>query len=484
MSKSSTTIKTVVRSLTKSWTPHKYQVKAMTFLAERPCGGLFMDPGLGKTSISLGVTSTMFATGMIRRVLIVAPLRVCHQVWPKEVKKWREFEHLRVVVLHGPKKDQLAREDAEIYCINPEGLGWLMTAGRWKKLGFDTLIVDESSMFKHSTTQRFKTLKLLLPHMERRWILTGTPASNSLLDLFGQMYIVDQGKSLGKFITHYRQEYFLPTGFNGYDWKLKPGAEKRIHEAIGPYILRMEATDHLDLPELVNNVVKVQLPPAARKIYEAMDETMVAEVNGDAKLTAVSAAAASIKCRQIANGGVYLDGTFDEKTGVMGGREVKHIHDAKTEAVLELVESLQGSPVLIAYEFQHDLERLKKALGKDVPHIGGGTSTKELDRICKAWNAGEIPVLLGHPAAMGHGLNLQDAGHTVIWASLIWDYERYWQLVCRVYRQGNNSKRVIVHHIVAEDTVDEAVMRGLLTKGSNQKKLLDALKAYCQERAG
>ena len=465
-----------------SWKPHPYQEKAMKFMLENPAAGLLLDPGLGKTSITLGTLSILKAQGLMRRTLIVCPLRVAHQVWPLEVQKWTEFADLRVVVLHGSKKEALLAVDADIYVINPEGMAWL--AGHFRKMQFDTLVVDESTLYKRTTTQRFKILRPLLGKFERRYILTGTPAPNGVMDLFGQIYVMDMGRSLGSFITHYRNEYFVPAGFGGYEWKLKPGAEDRIYKAIEPYCLRLEAADYLHLPQLINNVISVELPPAARKIYDEMEENMVVDMTGGEQLVAVTAASASIKCRQVANGGVYKteDVMLDEPK-IPGPRQWHKIHDEKTEAVLELVESLQGSPVLIVYEFQHDLERLKKALGPNTPHIGGGVSPAETLSICQRWNRGEIPCLLGHPAAMGHGLNLQESGNHVIIHSMFWDYEKYDQVIKRVLRQGNKSKHVTVHHIVAKDTVDEVIMRGLLTKGKNQKKLLDALKTYCQERA-
>lgn len=388
-------------------------------------------------------------------------------VWPKEAAMWDDFKHLRVEILHGKDKEKNLHKEADIYLINPEGLEWLFSHNL-KKLGFNNLTIDESTNFKACNTKRFKLLKRNLHIFKRRTILTGTPSPNGLMDLFSQIYILDDGASLGSYITHYRNSYFFPAGFGGYDWKLNPGAEKQIQEKIKPLVMRLEAKDYLELPELIENNIWVELPPDARKHYDKMEEEMLIKLKkGD--IVAANAAATSTKCRQIASGGVYD-----------ADRNVHQIHMAKADAVKALVDELQGSPVLIAYDFDHDVTRLMAVLGKNTPNLSTATPKKAIE-IEKAWNNGEIPVLLGHPASVGHGLNLQGSGYHVVWHSLTWNFEHYDQFIKRVLRQGNKHKRVFVHHILAENTVDEAVLTALRYKDTTQKSLLAGLKDYAQK---
>lgn len=460
------------------WVPHDYQKNAIKFLLEHACAGLFLDPGLGKTSISLAAFKILKNMLMARGALVVAPLRVCYSVWPREVSKWEGFEHLKVVVLHGGQKEQALKEKADIYVINPEGLEWLFSNNRFKMLDVDTLIIDESSKFKHTNTRRYKTLKPVLHKFARRWILTGTPAPNGLLDLFGQIYILDMGRSFSPYITKFRQEFFTQTGFGGYTWVPKRGTEERIHELLRPLVLRLEARDYLKLPQLVNDFIEVELPPKARKIYDDLENIMMAELENAEIVTALSAAAASMKCRQVANGGIYRQ---LEVAPATASEEWEHLHNEKTAALCDLVDELNGQPVLVAYEFRHDLDRIRRALPKAV--YAADYSAKKFPEIEAAWNAGEIDVLVGQPQSVGHGLNLQgrNAEH-VCWYSQIWDLEVYEQFIQRVLRQGNKALRVFVHHIVAKNTVDQAVIRALKGKAKVQNRLLAALKDYRQER--
>ena len=452
------------------WRPHAYQKKAVKFMLERACAGLLLSPGLGKTSIVLAVLKILKREKLATKVLIVAPLRVCYSVWPKELDKWSDFKSLSCVILHGKDKEKNLGKAADIYLINPEGLSWLLARKDFKKLGFDVLVVDESSKFKNAGTLRFKLLRPVLGYFRRRYILTGSPAPNGLLDLFGQVFILDLGAALGRYITHYRREYFYPSGYGGYDWKLQEDGEQRIQEKLKPLTLRLAAEDYLDLPEMVINRIEVTLPPKARVAYDEMEKDLVSflvDKKSIRNIVAVNAASASGKCRQIANGGVY------DEDG-----KVHWLHDEKAQAVADIIDELNGTPALVAYEFQHDLERLLKVLGKNTPHIGGGVSAKRSAEIERAWNAGEIPVLIGHPAAMGHGLNLQNAGNHVIWHSLTWNYEYYDQFNRRILRQGSKHKQVFVHHIVAADTIDDAVLGALASKEKTQGDLLDSLKEF------
>ena len=435
---------------------------------------------LGKTSITLAAIKLLKREGILNRVLIVAPLRVCYSVWPSEVKKWADFEHLRVEVLHGSGKEKALKRDADIYLINPEGLDWLFREGRFKILNPDTLVIDESSRFKNTQTRRFKDLKPNLGKFKRRWILTGTPVPNGMLDLFGQIYILDQGNALSPFITHYKNKFFDPYGFGGYSWSLKPGAEEQIYELVRPLTLRLEAGDYLELPELVNSTIRIDLPESARKIYDDLEDLLIATITGDEVVTAMSAAAASMKCRQVANGGLYRQ---LEDVPALDSDKWVTIHDQKTEAVLELLEEIGGSPVIVTYEFHHDRERLLKALGKNTPFIGGGVAPKRSREIEAEWNAGNLPVLLGQPQSIAHGLNLQESGYHFIWHSMTWNYEDYDQSIKRILRQGQRSKTVFNHHIIARDTVDEVLLRAMGFKKKNQNNFLDALKEYAKTKS-
>ena len=479
------------KPLSKPWQPHAYQKKAVKFLLEHAASALFLDPGLGKTSITLAAIKMLKQKKVLDKVLLIAPLRVCYSVWPKEVEKWQDFHGLKVQVLHGSKKDEALKADADVYVINPEGLEWLLQVKktktatgktkvdvdlrRWKALGFDTLVVDELSKFKHTNTNRFKALKLVLGTFRRRWGLTGSPASNGLLDLFGQCFVLDQGRTLGPYISHYRMKYFVPS-HDGFSWNIREGAEDEIYERLAPLALRMAADDYLDMPTLIENNIRVDLPSDVMQVYDRLENDLIAKL--DNKLVVASnAAAASMKCRQVANGGIYLDPEVEALVKLpKSKREWANLHTEKVDALAELIEELQGSPLLVAYDFEHVLDRLRERLGKDIPYIGGGVTAKRSAELEKAWNAGQLPVLFGHPQAMAHGLNLQEMGHHVCWHSLTWDYELYDQFIRRVLRQGNKSKKVFVHHIIARGTVDEVVLAAVKSKRRGQNALFDALK--------
>lgn len=479
------------------WTPHAYQKKAVKFLLEHAAAALFQDPGLGKTAETLAALKLLKRQGLVEKTLLIAPLRVCYSVWPREIEKWSDFAELRAVVLHGKDKEERLAEDADIYIINPEGLEWLLQMTktvnersgkmkvhvdlkRWRELGFDTLVVDELSKFKHPTTQRFKALKHVLPTFGRRWGLTGSPAANGLMDLFGQCYVLDEGNALGRFISHYRMNYF-DLGYDGFTWKLKPGADQLIYKKLQPLALRMAAVDYLDMPEIIENDIYVDLPPKARAAYDALEDDLIARIDKRV-VVATNAAAASTKCRQVAAGGVYLDAETDALRIPRGGREWVDLHQAKVDALEELVDELQGEPLLVAYDFGHDLARLQARFGKDLPYIGGGVTGARSAELEQRWNRRELPVLLGHPQAMAHGLNLQAGGHHVCWYTPTWNFELYDQLIRRVHRQGNTSKTVTVHRIIARDTVDEDVIAALRSKHKGQEALFAALKKRRRSR--
>ena len=400
--------------------PHPYQKRGASFLVQHPEAALFWDPGLGKTSVTLKAFQALRRAGGARRALVVAPLRVAQLVWTQdgdgEIAKWDDFADLRVALLHGDDKEAALATDADVYVINYDGLAWLAPRGRDGQpvvacpltqllaRGVDVLVLDEISKLKHPSTQRFKSLKPWLGRFGRRWGLTGTPAANGLLDLFGQAYCLDLGRALGRFISHYRAAYFTPSGFGGYTWVLRPGADDEIHGVIAgrrcamptcrsdrvrngaclkcgafvrPLAQALRAEDCLDLPELVERDVLVDLPDAARRAYDELERELLTLIDG-AEVTAANAAVAANKCRQVTSGGIYA---ADRPAGLAappGGREWLAVHDVKIEAVLDLVDELQGQPLLVAYEYQHELERLTAALtaqlGAPPPALRGGLS--------------------------------------------------------------------------------------------------------------
>lgn len=481
----------------EDWTPHDYQKKGAKFLIEHACAALFLDPGLGKTSITLAAIKILMRKKLTKKVLIVAPLRVCHNVWPEELKKWTDFNHLKLEVLWGPKKDEALEREADIYVINPEGLDWLLQAKktkritrsgkekmdivvdvrRFKKLGFDLLVIDELTKFKNHDSGRFRSLKLVHHTFGRRWGLTGSPAANGLMGLFGQCYILDEGRTFGPYITHFKRTYFEPVDKQKFVWVPQYGAAEKIYERLKPLALRMSAEDYLAMPKLIPNKIMVDLPDECREFYDRLEDDLIFKLD-DKTVSAANRGVARNKCRQVANGAVYPDPEITEmglKVTRGSKREVVNIHDAKLDALEDLVEELQGSPLIVAYEFNHDLERMLKRFGKDTPYIGAGVSPKRGKEIEDAWNAGEIPLLFGHPQSMGHGLNMQGYGFHVAWFALTWDYELYDQFIRRIFRQGNKNARVFIHYLLMRNTIDEDVFAVIKGKAKGQQALFDAL---------
>jgi SNF2 family DNA or RNA helicase len=336
----------------------------------------------------------------------------------------------------------------------------------------DTLACDESSNVKHTNTQRFKRLRPLLPRFRRRWILTGSIAPNGLLDVFGQVYVADMGVLFGPYITGYRRQYFTPGGYGGYEWKITPKGEETITAKLKGGFLRLDAEDYLSLPPLSIVKLEIDLPPAARKTYNNLEAAYFDIVDKDS-ITAVNAGAALMKCRQVASGGVYNDADTSHK------RAVTHMHSEKTLALFNLVEELNGQPLLVFYSFEHDVTRILDVLGEDTPVLGGGTSDKRTAEIIADWNAGKIQVLLAHPKSASHGLNLQEGncGH-VAWYSIDYDWDQHDQGTRRIRRQGNEAERIMSYYIMARDTIDEVIFEALQYKQKRQTALLDSLKTY------
>jgi len=453
------------------WNPHQYQQNAVKFLVENGSGQLWLDPGLGKTSITLEAINILKAANAISKVLILAPLRPCYAVWPEEIQKWDNFNDMTISVLHGSTKDKKLHDNSLIHVINFEGLQWLSTTLRRLgiKMPYDMLVVDEISYLKNTRTQRFKALSPMLDQFKRRFGLTGSPAPNSLMDIFGPQLVIDRGATFGKYITHFRTNYFYPTGYGGYTWQIQAGAEEKIHEALAHKVLRMSAQDYLDLPELIYNRVYVHLPEKAMKFYKDLEDKLLIDIE-NGQVTAMNAAVAVGKCQQIANGAIYLDGEE---------RVTQEIHDEKLTAVADIVEELSGQPCIIGYHFKHDLERLQK-LFPDAPVIGSGVSGDKMTGIINRWNMGYTPVLLAHPQSAGHGLNLQGAGHAVIWFSNTWSLEIFEQFIRRLWRQGQRNN-IVVHQIIAKKTIDEAIVAAINSKDKTQQSLMLAIKEYANK---
>jgi SNF2 family DNA or RNA helicase len=431
-------------------------------LIEKPHCGLLLDPGLGKTSTTLAAVDFLKGESHIHHALVVAPLRVAKTVWPVEAEKWADFQNMTVIDLTemgAAERVELLKEKHDVYVINPESLVRLLDLDPWKYLNFDMLVIDESTKFKDSQTQRFKSLKKHLHKFARRVILTGTPAPNGLADLFGQMYVCDMGEALGKYVTHFRQRYMYQS-HDGFSWLLAPGASQEIYERVKGKLLRMMAVDHLEMPELINNYIEVSLAPAVMKKYKELERDFLIKVN-DETVPVFNKAALGVKLRQVANGFIY-----NEDHTALG------IHGHKMEALLELVEEMQGRPLIVCYEFIEDATALEKMFPGAV-NISKG---KDSLGIVKAFNEGKIPLLIGHPKSMGHGLNLQEVCKDICWYGIPWDLELYQQSIARVWRQGQPSPVVSVHHIVARNTKDAEVIKALAAKGDTQDALNAAIK--------
>ncbi len=457
--------------------PKKYQRRSIEFMVTRPAAGVFLDPGLGKTVITYMAFDILRSRKIVKRALVVSKLLPMLETWPHEITKWGL--DISCKILHGGKKDRLlndiiAGDDTDVCLINYEGLPWLfkkLTESGKKNL-FDMVVFDESSKLRNHTARTlFKLVKQHLNWFKRRYILTGTPAPKGLMNLWSQIFVLDGGTALGKFITHFREKYFdrIDVNYGFSFWEIKRGAEEKIYKAITPLVVRF-GDEELDLPPLTFNDVIIKLPPKVQQVHDDMKRDLISAIEGGI-ITAKNAGVATQKLRQICNGGLYVEDSSTYE------RIAKHLHYEKAEAVKSLVDELGGKPVLVSYEFHHDLERLKQTLGKDTPHIGGGVPKKRISEIMRAWNAGEIPVLLGQPQTVAHGVNLQYAGQAVIFHSLVWDYEAYDQFIRRIWRQGQ-TKHVVVHRIIADSPVDRAIIESMNVKGKTQNDLFSALRRH------
>ena len=448
------------------YAPHSYQAYAIDYIETHPISTVFLDMGLGKTSITLtAINNLLFDSFEVYKVLVIAPLRVARDTWTNEVDKWDHLRHLICSVAVGTEAQRKAAlmRQADIYIINRENIQWLIEESGLP-FDYDMVVIDELSSFKNHNTKRFKALLKARPTVSRIVGLTGTPASNGLMDLWAEFRILDLGQRLGRFITKYRNDYFMPDKRNGqivYSYKPLPYAEEAIYRQIGDITISMKATDHLQMPELVSSEYTVHLSDEEKQKYDDLKQELVLSL-GEAEITAANAASLSGKLSQMANGAIYDD-----------SGEIINIHDRKLDALEDIIEAANGKPVLVAYWFKHDLARITERLKKlKIPH----SRLDDSDSI-RRWNNGEIPVALIHPASAGHGLNLQSGGSTLVWFGLTWSLELYQQTVARLWRQGQTSQTVVVQHIVTRGTIDNRIMKALSQKEHTQTALIDAVKA-------
>lgn len=469
--------------------PHSYQIKAIALGVRRANMAFFLDPGMGKTGIGLRIVKNLIQMGRIKGALVVAPLRPCYTVWPKEVKKWTFARGMKVRILHGPNKLYELNQPADIYVINPEGLKWLFTVALKGKRNwpFDALLVDESGKFKNPDSARLRLLRPRLPKFKHRYVFNGTPAPNGLEDLWGQFFLVDMGVKFGRTITDYRLQYFKKAGYKGKKHEIASDKHKGyIYKRAKDMCLVMEATDYLDMPEIVFATRLVQLPEKARLHYLEVEQELFTAIDEDA-VEIKNSAVATGACRQITSGALYHPRKEGEPPIAQHRRPFYRLHDAKTEGLIELIEELQGKPLLVAYDFHHELIRIKESIKKafryDIAHIGSGVTPKEGERIEADWNQGRIRILAGHPGSISHGLNLQEGpGSDICWFSQTWDYERYRQYIQRIWRQGHKGRCVRIHHLVAENTIDELMMERLDGKARAEADFKTAMKRYRNAR--
>lgn len=469
-----------------TWHPHEYQFYCVMRGLFKKYLAYFLDPGLGKTSIILYLTSMLFKRRLIKGVLVVAPLRPCFLVWPKEVKKWRNFRHLKIQVLH--KEGYLGKKlkkGHHIYVVNPEGLSALndylerLPKGQWP---FDMLVVDESTKFKNVSTMRFKELAYIIPRMKRRYILTGTPVPNGLINIQGQMAIVDRGETFGITGSEFKRDYFKRIKRPEWDiWVPKSKeSEDQIYKRAAKYCIRIKGSDHLDLPKRVNNIIWVKLPKRAQKHYDEVEKKMYTVTDSGLEINVEFAAAVTIKCHQMANGRVYADD--DPLAPETKTRTVIDLHEAKLDALEDLHEELDHKPLLVAYRFQHDLDALKKRFGSALVSLGAGVSMKKAQTIEHNWNRGKISMLAAYPGSAALGLNLQQCGNNVAWYSIIDPVDDYEQFIQRIERQGQKESTVFNHLIFAMNTVDVLKYNNLIKKDKTQTNFLNAVEKYGQDK--
>lgn len=440
--------------------PHSYQKHAIDKVIENEKYGLFLDMGLGKTVSTLTAFSELQLLDT-EKMLVIAPLNVAKDTWADEIDKWEHLKHLRVSKILGTPKQRIAalRQNADIYITNKENTKWLCEQYK-KDWPFDMVVIDELSTFKNPSSQRFKAIKKKLPLVKRFVGLTGTPSPNSLLDLWAQVYLIDRGERLETAFSRYRERYFRAThqvSDHVYNWELREGSEDLIYKQIEDIALSMKASDYLDMPERIDTKQVITLSNKERKLYDELEKYYILEDETDGTVVAQSGASLSQKLLQLSNGAVYTD---DE--------EVRHIHDRKLDKLEEIIEEAQGQPILLFYNFRHDRDRILERFDDVI--------TLEDSNYKAKWNSGKAKILLAHPASAGHGLNLQQGGHIIVWFGLTWSLELYQQANARLYRQGQEHT-TIIHHIMTENTIDQRVYQALQNKELTQDELMKAIKA-------
>ena len=449
-----------------NYQPHEYQQYATDFIIKNPTAAVFLEMGLGKSVIALtAILELCLERFEISRVLVIAPLRVARDTWPAEFQKWDHLKDLTYSVAVGTANERRAalRQKTFVHIINRENVQWLIEDSGipWQ---YDMVVIDELSSFKSHQSKRFKSLMKARPGVRRMVGLTGTPSSNGLMDLWSEFRVLDMGKRLGRFITHYREQFFEPDRRNGmqvFSYRPRAGAEREIYRRIGDITISMRSADYLKMPECVMNTVPVKLDSTEFEVYEEMESKMVTELDG-VEIDAVNAAALTGKLCQLANGAIY---TPDGNT--------VFFHERKLDALEDLIEGANGKPVLVAYWYKHDLARIQERF-----KVRELKSSKDITD----WNAGKIPVAVIHPASAGHGLNLQAGGSTLIWFGLTWSLELYQQTNARLWRQGQQAEIVVIHHIITRGTVDEDVMQSLSEKDRSQAALMRAVRARVEAR--
>ncbi len=449
-----------------NFVPHDYQAYAIDYIETHPVSAVLLDMGLGKTVITLtAIADLLFDSFAARRVLVIAPLRVAISTWPAEIRKWDHLRNLMWSVVTGTAQERLAalRKPADIYIINRENVQWLIEQSGMP-FDYDMLVIDELSSFKSWQAKRFKALMKVRPRVKRVVGLTGTPTSNGLMDLFAEFRLLDMGQRLGRFIGQYRNAFFKPDRMNGpivYSYAPLPGAEEEIYRRIGDITISMKACGHLRMPELVTTDYEVEMTPKEHDQYDLLKQELVLSLPAG-MVTASNAAVLTGKLLQLSSGAIYSD-----------DGSVIHVHDRKLDALEDIIEGMNGKPLLVAYWFRHDYERITGRLAER------GIPFEPLDSEAsiRRWNEGQIPVALAHPASTGHGLNLQEGGNTICWFTPIWSLELYQQMNARLFRQGQKAETVVITHIVTKDTVDTRVLKALAEKDRVQEALIDAVKA-------
>ena len=446
--------------------PHDYQKYATEFIESHPIAAVILQMGLGKTVCTLtAIEHLIYDTFEVSKVLIVAPLRVAKVTWSDEIDKWDHLSHLTYSVAVGSEKERLLalKKKADLYMINRENLQWLIEKSGLP-FDYDMVVLDELSSFKSWQSKRFRAFMKVRPKVQRVVGLTGTPSSNGLMDLFAEFKCLDMGERLGRFITQYRNAFFIPDRMNGqvvYSYKLRPFAEEEIYRRIGDITISMKALDHLKMPELIENRYPVYMDDGEKQQYESMKKDLILPYLENEAITAANAAALSGKLCQMANGAVYSD-----------EGSVAHIHDRKLDALEDIIEAAQG-PILLCYWFKHDLERITKKLDELKVEYARISS----DGSIRMWNEGKFQVGLIHPASAGHGLNLQAGGNHIVWFGLTWSLELLEQTNARLWRQGQRAETVVVQYLVTAGTIDERILDAISKKEKDQNALIDAVKA-------